>query len=182
MPRIPAVCDTCGTTFESGFFIENPNNINITFIGNKSGPCPNCGGMGSIPNFIGNAIEFFKAPETTVKDLQNFSEILTLIQNEEKTIEEIEDEIQDESPQINSILELLPRTREEKREDLRFWIGNLMLILQMFLTPLLQEEPTPKVEVNQVINHIYENNESNINQIQNKKRIPPNNVEKIGRN
>lgn len=49
MPHLQAVCDDCGTEFPSGFFIEGCSNA--SFIGNKSGPCPNCGGMGSV-NYI----------------------------------------------------------------------------------------------------------------------------------
>ncbi|WP_237772620.1 hypothetical protein, partial [Vibrio parahaemolyticus] len=49
MPHLMAVCDNCGNEFPSGFFIEGCSNV--TFTGNKSGPCPNCGGMGSV-NYI----------------------------------------------------------------------------------------------------------------------------------
>lgn len=47
----PAVCDNCGTVFPSGFAF-GPGTSNIRMIGNKSGPCPNCGGMGSIPDGV----------------------------------------------------------------------------------------------------------------------------------
>ena len=36
MPAVLAVCDTCGTPFPSGIFIENSTNISMT--GNSSGP------------------------------------------------------------------------------------------------------------------------------------------------
>ncbi|MGG0719820.1 SEC-C metal-binding domain-containing protein [Robertmurraya massiliosenegalensis] len=193
MPHMPAVCNTCGTIFNSGIFVENSS---VTLSGNKSGPCPSCGGWGHIPdgvfNFIGNAIEVLSAPERTVKELQRFSEILQLAQKHETTLEQIEEEIQEETPQLISILDLLPRNREELRADLGIFITCLIMIIQIFLPSLLEEEPTPKIEVNQVINHIYESTEiNNTNLINGQTTIPTNNqtiknapirVEKIGRN
>lgn len=47
----PAVCDNCGTVFPSGFAF-GPGASNIRMSGNKSGPCPKCGGMGSVPDGV----------------------------------------------------------------------------------------------------------------------------------
>jgi hypothetical protein len=47
----PAVCDNCGTVFPSGFAF-GPGTSNILMTGNKSGPCPKCGGMGSVPDGV----------------------------------------------------------------------------------------------------------------------------------
>jgi hypothetical protein len=49
MPHLMAVCDNCGNEFPSGFFIEGCSNV--TFTGNKTGPCPKCGGIASV-NYI----------------------------------------------------------------------------------------------------------------------------------
>lgn len=80
MLDIPAFCDTCGTAFKSGFFAENV--INLTLQGNKAGPCPKCGGMGSIPdgtfNVLGNAIEIITAPERTIEQLKKLADILSI--------------------------------------------------------------------------------------------------------
>lgn len=48
--ELPAVCDTCGTVFASGFALGK--GVSAVLRGNKSGPCPNCGGMGSVPDGI----------------------------------------------------------------------------------------------------------------------------------
>jgi hypothetical protein len=54
----PAICDKCGTIFPSGFAFEK--GASATIVGSKSGPCPNCGGMGSIPDglyeFVGETL------------------------------------------------------------------------------------------------------------------------------
>jgi hypothetical protein len=60
MPALPAICDNCGAVFPSGFFMGGGSG---SFVGNKSGPCPNCGAMGSIPDgfydFTGDTLRIF---------------------------------------------------------------------------------------------------------------------------
>jgi hypothetical protein len=48
VPALPAVCDSCSTVFPSGFSASGSGSG--TLAGNESGPCPNCGGMGSVPD------------------------------------------------------------------------------------------------------------------------------------
>lgn len=48
MPVAPAICDDCGAIFPSGFAFSGGGSA--TLIGNKSGPCPVCGGVGSVPD------------------------------------------------------------------------------------------------------------------------------------
>jgi hypothetical protein len=52
----PAVCDNCRTVFPSGFAF-GPGVANVQMTGNKSGPCPNCGGMGSVPDGVYNTLD-----------------------------------------------------------------------------------------------------------------------------
>ena len=46
MPTLNARCDTCGAIFPSGIVVEN--STNVTFKDVRSGPCPRCGGMGTV--------------------------------------------------------------------------------------------------------------------------------------
>ena len=48
MVQAPAICDDCGMTFASGFEFGGTGSVVMT--GNKSGPCPACDGMGSVPD------------------------------------------------------------------------------------------------------------------------------------
>ena len=48
---VPAVCDNCGTVFRSGIAL-GPGVENMRMTGNKSGPCPSCGGWGSVPDGV----------------------------------------------------------------------------------------------------------------------------------
>ncbi len=78
----PAICDDCGTIFASGFvFDEGPSSG--SFFGNKSGPCPNCGGMGSVPDglyeFVGETLNIVSSwsPER----IQRLAEALETARN-----------------------------------------------------------------------------------------------------
>lgn len=55
MVMLPAICDNCGTIFDSGFDFANVRNISMR--GNKSGPCPKCGEMGSIPDGVYDVVD-----------------------------------------------------------------------------------------------------------------------------
>jgi hypothetical protein len=52
MSKLAAICDTCKRPFPSGFSLVAGSTNNL-FAGNKSGPCPWCGGKwGHIPDGV----------------------------------------------------------------------------------------------------------------------------------
>ena len=115
MPAVPAFCDTCGTVFNSGFFVEN--STNISFSGNRSGPCPKCGGMGHVPdgvfNFIGNTIEILSAPERTVSELLGLSALLREARTKGENREQVVARIEKELPSLSILAKLLPTNKNE---------------------------------------------------------------------
>ncbi|MGN6664013.1 MAG: hypothetical protein ACTHK6_07415 [Solirubrobacterales bacterium] len=60
--QIPAVCDDCGQVFRSGMAL-GPG-AGATVIDSKAGPCPHCGGWGSIPN---GAYRFVQEAERVIQ-------------------------------------------------------------------------------------------------------------------
>lgn len=115
MPSVPAFCDTCGTVFDSGFFVEN--STNISFTGNRAGPCPSCGGIGHVPdgvfNFIGNTIEILSAPERTIAELTHLAQILREAKAKAETREQVVSRIEKEVPALSRLVNLLPENRSE---------------------------------------------------------------------
>ena len=77
LAALPAICQTCGTIFRSGNSFEN--STNITRSGNLSGPCPQCGRMGRIPDglfsFIGEAAEAIESSDITTSRLQELIDL-----------------------------------------------------------------------------------------------------------
>jgi len=131
VPDIPAFCDTCGTAFKSGIFAENV--INLTLRGNKAGPCPKCGGMGSIPdgtfNVIGNAIEIISAPERTIEQLKKLADILSIAKRGSVNAEEVTQRIQRKVPELSSLRDILPKTRTELYAFLTLLILAISIII-----------------------------------------------------
>ena len=156
--RVPAVCDSCGVIFQSGF--EVSDSTNISFYGCGSGPCPACGGDGHIPdgvyNFINNTIELLSGPSRTVSELERLANILRQAHQEGASLAQVGEKIQNEVPELSSLKNILPKTRSE----LYAFIAIIIAIVSLVLGQLKRSEP-PKVEINQVVNFIYQQQESN---------------------
>lgn len=151
MPSVPAFCDTCGTVFNSGIFVEN--STNISFAGNSSGPCPSCGGMGHIPdgvfNFIGNTIEILSAPERTIRELTNLAKILQEAKANSETREQVVSRIEKELPSLSGLTKLLP----ENKSELYGFIALVLAAAQLFSqAPPAQNSTT--INVTQVIQQV----------------------------
>ena len=146
MPSVPAFCDTCSTVFNSGIFVEN--STNISFAGNRSGPCPNCGGMGHVPdgvfNFIGNTIEILSAPERTISELTRLAQILREAKANSETKEQVATRIEKEIPALSKLAKLLP----ENRVELYGFLALVLTAAQFFTPP---SQPPITINVGQVI-------------------------------
>jgi hypothetical protein len=72
MPNVPAICNTCGTIFNSGIFFDG--SIEVVFSNVSCGPCPMCGSDGHVPDgffvFIGNTIKLLSGSLKTIDELK----------------------------------------------------------------------------------------------------------------
>ena len=152
MPSVPAFCDTCSTVFSSGIFVEN--STNISFTGNRSGPCPKCGGMGHVPdgifNFIGNTIEILSAPERTISELTRLAQILCEAKANSKTKDQVASQIEKELPAFSKLAKLLP----ENRAELYGFFGVVLAAAQLFTQPSQPSQLPTTVNVTQVIQQV----------------------------
>lgn len=111
--KIPAFCDNpdCKAIFPSVFEVNQSNSI--SFFGCKSGPCPNCGGVGHIPDgtfdFVNNAIKILSAPDRTVQELKNLSQFIDSVKSSESP-DDVANKIQNSFPWLYNIL---PSNRAE---------------------------------------------------------------------
>lgn len=179
--KIPAVCDNCGLIFPSGFNLSK-NAQNAYFDGCTSGPCPNCGSMGHVPNgvynFIGSTINVLSGTTITKIELQRLSEILKSAQKEKVTKEVVCQRISEELPSLSSIKDTLPRSRT----DLYAFIAIIIAIISL-ITDYIKDKNPSKLEINQIIKNIYQMKPPSIREpivpIRNKNIDK---VNKIGRN
>lgn len=105
MFNLPAICDNCGLNFPSGFVIGSGAQLITT--NSISGPCPNCGGMGRIPDGI---YEVVSDVESILK-IDNGEQIFKLQRilntpNKFETKKSIEKKIKKETP-YSGIVEII---------------------------------------------------------------------------
>lgn len=133
MPEMPAICDTCGTIFRSGFSFGS--SFGVLLRGNKSGPCPRCGDMGHVPdglyNFVGDVIQVLSAPARTIDELRRLEDILRRARAAQKTQDEVAEEIRKEVPSLTPLAALLPRNRSELYTFLALVASAVQLILTL---------------------------------------------------
>lgn len=115
MPQLPAFCDNCGIVFPSGFAMSGGGSA--TFIGNKSGPCPACGGMGSVPDGVfsvtGNVIRLLAGHQKTIEQLQRLASVISEARKTVAEPKKAVEKIKREAPELSSIVDVLPKTRNE---------------------------------------------------------------------
>jgi hypothetical protein len=159
MPRIPAICNTCGTIFESFVDVKSINN---TFTNCSSGPCPKCGGMGDIPNGVYSAVSEtileFTSGDISKLQLKKFLSILESAKDEKTETNELAKSIRTQTPELKKISDILPKTRQE----LYLFLTLIITIIYLFL-----DQPSitnNDVDVEKIINQsieIFYNNNSN---------------------
>lgn len=182
MVILPAICDSCGTVFPSGY--AGGGGSTMIMQGCISGPCPNCKGMGHVPDgtyrLVENIIEVLSAPQRTFEELKQFSDLLDRARKEEITTEELKKETKEKAPDLHPLLDwVLPRNRAEK---FNFGMVILGAALSVFLPALVDNEPPEEIKPEVIINNVYEINEYNVNTNDVSNVNQPIIVEKIGRN
>lgn len=129
MPVVPAICEDCETIFPSGF---NVSGQNITLVGNRSGPCPTCGGIGVVPDMtlssVGNAFEVLWTTKDSLELLTRIEEIFQTARKEEVSRDELAKVIEEEVPELNHLIDILPKTRTE----LYAFLAVILLAIGMF--------------------------------------------------
>jgi hypothetical protein len=117
MPEIPAICRTCGTMFRSGIVVENTRGV--AFGGNIAGPCPNCGGIGDIPDgvydVVGDVVSVVATTARSYEQLERLATILRDARESGATPDQLVDAVEKESPDVGAALRrlLLPRNAGE---------------------------------------------------------------------
>lgn len=186
---LPAFCDNqeCGAVFPSGFIVENCREM--TFKGCVSGPCPQCGGMGHLPegvfNFIEDTIEILTASQRTIEELTLLFNVINEAYKNKETPELFAEKIKNITPSFFDLLNILPQTRSE-------WYNFLALLLQivaavqgghsLIAVDIEDKELARAVIVNQVLNQVYWSKNSNIGISESFLSQNSLNQDKVGRN
>ena len=177
---VPAFCDTCGAVFRSGIVVEN--STNITFVGNRAGPCPVCGSMGHIPdgvfNFVGSTIEILSAPKRTVDELTRLARILREAREKRQSPEEVAQTIRKELPELSGLADLLPKTRA----DLYAFLALIVAVIALLSQGIGGNGKSTNITVNQTINQVFVETESAASTQPKTAQSPRKTTPKVGRN
>jgi hypothetical protein len=111
--------------------------MNVSFSGNRAGPCIRCGGTGHVPdgvfNFIGNTIDILSAPERTVSELLGLARLLREAQAKGENREQVAARIETELPSLLVLTKLLPTNKNELYGFLGVVIAAVTLYLKLSL-------------------------------------------------
>jgi hypothetical protein len=141
MAMVPAICDSCGAIFGSESFIGGSGAKDITLIGNKVGPCPNCGGMGSIPDGVydiqDDTLKVIRAAGTSPQTLQSLIGLLESLRRGEASSSQVIDRVEREAPA------LAPTVRNALgKSDPAKWITLLIAIITLYLQATAAPPPS----------------------------------------
>ena len=143
MRDIPVFCDTCGTPFRSGI---SAGNITITVGSYSAGPCPTCGGRGTLSNVVltitQDAIRILGNGSAGAAEMERLRTLIERAQQREVPPAELVAELEQGDSTLKGLGALLSQLLVPK--DAGQFYGLLALLLAAW--PLLQqpkEELTP---------------------------------------
>lgn len=164
MVMLPAICDRCGTVFPSSIVMSNET----AFLkGNKSGPCPKCGSVGSVPDGtyeVANEVAtYFINEDYSINEYKKLKDIFQNALQNDFTFEQLEEATESNGLKLSDIL---PQNRDEARSDIKWFIGIVISILSIVI-PLMINQYNHESETNlrseaviqEAVRYLYKNPE-----------------------
>ena len=135
MVTIPAVCSSCGALFYAPNLVGGTGTVE--FRNSRLGPCPVCGGVGDIIDGVYNAAtntaRLLISSATKPHQLKKLHEIFVAAQKQNLSREEIQETVTNELPELQSLRDWLPTTRNE----LYTFIGIILALITLITTTAL---------------------------------------------
>ncbi len=134
MEGLIAFCNNpnCGTIFLHNGIFGGIAMGSASFKGCSIGPCPNCGGLGYVPdgiyNFFDNQIEFIRGPKSSLDALKKVKQLLRSFKKKEYTQEYILNEVNKVSPEVANELKKIPT-----KINYNQWIGTLIALISVII-------------------------------------------------
>lgn len=115
MLDIPAICNGCGVVFVMKNALKGKGKI--IFKNSTIGPCPTCGSKGNIfdgaYDLASESIKLVLSVNPNQLQLSKLKNILLIAQKDNFTHKQISDQISKEVPELQSLKDVLPKTRSE---------------------------------------------------------------------
>jgi hypothetical protein len=110
-----AFCDNpaCGAVFAAPNLIGGGGTVTVHMTNTRYGPCPNCGGIGHIPDgvyqYANSVVEFLRGPQESLVALRKIEDLLRRIQNQSPTRDQVLAEVRALSPSFAGAMEKAPQ-------------------------------------------------------------------------
>ncbi|SRR5258708_1332714 len=152
MPQVPAVCDSCSRLFPSGIVLTNVTHATLT--GNKSGPCPFCGSMGSILDGVYEATETtvsaVLAGATSVDALRRLAAALDREKADPTTAQHLAETIRRDAPEFSVLADTAAALRGVRLAE---WIVIVLMLISLIVPQL--EAAKAQQQTHQDLERIY---------------------------
>ena len=130
---LPAICDQCGAVFSSGFAIENSTRVSM--VGCGAGPCPSCGGSGTIPDGLydafGDTLRILADGPRSARSLEHLADVLRNAQRQGMDREATAVAIETEVPEFAA---LASDIRQRHGWTLNQWLMFLLALIAVLVT------------------------------------------------
>jgi hypothetical protein len=150
MPTLPVHCQNCGHVFDSGFHFENVRDIRLSDVQLQ---CPKCGRMARMPdgtyNVLGNTIQILTHSRRSANDLRGLADALKRARDNNASPEEIKRTIKERAPELSSVADALPHTRNELYNSITAICSVILALAAM--AALYMSRGLTAAEVNELI-------------------------------
>lgn len=138
MALLPVICDSCNAVWGAERIIAGSGAINIRMTGNTVSPCPNCGGVGSIPDGVydlqEDTLTVVESSGASAGQLQEIIGLLESLRDGQRSTPEVIAEVDSTVP------DLVPTV--ERALGNPAWIAVLIAILSLYLQMSAPSPPT----------------------------------------
>lgn len=134
MAIVPVFCDSCGSVWGAPNLIAGSGG-HIQMTGSKAGPCPVCGGMGTIPDgvydLIDDTLAVAESEQIRPDTLQSVIKLLEAAARGEMTPEEALEKTEAEAPALASVI----GDYLKQKAPAASWLSLIVAILSALLAP-----------------------------------------------
>jgi hypothetical protein len=153
MPAVLAVCDTCGTAYPSAIAIENSVDVRIRNV--RSGPCPVCGSVGTVPDgrydATKNSIYIMATSAKSVQSLQQLAAALRSVNRPGVSGPAVAAAIQNQAPQFSALAPVVQRGGF----DIKGWLALILAAITVMIMMWDRLDPATKSATPEQIREIY---------------------------
>lgn len=137
MALVPVICDSCSVAWGAeNIFAGSATNIQMT--GNKVSPCPNCGGVGSIPDGVydlqDDTLKVVESSGSSAEQLQGIISLLESLRDGQRSEPEVIAEVESAAP---GLVPIVVRALGNPG-----WLAVLIAILSVYLQASAPSPPT----------------------------------------